>query len=290
MLCFPNAKINLGLNVVSKRADGYHNLETVFYPIGLKDALEVIPSGAGGSCRFFPSGIALEGRPDDNLVVKAYKLIAEEVQISPVDIHLLKKIPSGAGLGGGSADAAFMLNLLNDTFSLGYSPRRLERFAVKLGADCPFFVRNKPAFASGIGDVLKPVDLDLSRYYIVLVKPPFGVPTKDAYTMLTPRQPELPLTDVVRKPLAEWSEWMKNDFEEPVFKKYPEIRLLKEQLYDRGALYASMSGSGSAVYAFFEEEPDLENLFVGCFVWRSDVGATCSASGASTDDFAPSKL
>ncbi|MDR1517362.1 MAG: 4-(cytidine 5'-diphospho)-2-C-methyl-D-erythritol kinase [Dysgonamonadaceae bacterium] len=275
MLCFPNAKINLGLNVVSKRQDGYHNLETVFYPIGLKDALEIVPFEGKSPYRFSLSGIAIDGAVDDNLVVKAYKLIAKEKEIRPIDIYLLKQIPFGAGLGGGSADAAFMLKLLNDAFSLGYCEGELEVFAAKLGADCPFFVRNQPAFATGVGDVLEPIELDLSRYRFVLVKPPFGVPTKDAYALLSPREPEISLKEIVRKPLAEWRDCMKNDFETPVFKKYPQIQRIKDELYRRGAVYASMSGSGSAVYAFFDDAPGLDKGFEGCFVWKEGSRRVC---------------
>ncbi|OPZ29520.1 MAG: 4-diphosphocytidyl-2-C-methyl-D-erythritol kinase [Bacteroidetes bacterium ADurb.BinA174] len=267
MICFPNAKINLGLNIVSKRPDGYHNLETVFYPIGLKDALEIVPSESNEPYRFFQTGIEIKGNADDNLVIKALKLILQEKEISPIDIHLLKKIPFGAGLGGGSSDAAFMLKLLNNNFGLGYSDADLMRFAAKLGADCAFFIKNKPAFASGIGDELEEIELDLSDYFFVLVKPDIFVPTIDAYSMVSPKQPEISLKKIIKKPVSEWKEVMKNDFEPSVFKKYFEICKIKEQLYDRGAVYASMSGSGSSVYAFFEKETDIR--FDNCFVWKN---------------------
>lgn len=277
MICFPNAKINLGLNIISKRPDGYHNLETVFYPIGLKDALEIVPSdthaGADlqsvstGGYRFFQTGIKIQGNADDNLVVKALKLISEEKEIPPIDIHLLKKIPFGAGLGGGSSDAAFMLKLLNDTFHLGYTVSELEQKAARIGADCAFFIKKKPAFATGIGNELEEIELDLSNYFFVLVKPDIFVPTKDAYTMISPKQPEISLNEIAKKPISEWKELMKNDFEPSVFKKYPEICKIKEQLYDFGAIYASMSGSGSSVYAFFEKETDVK--FDNCFVWTN---------------------
>lgn len=288
MICFPNAKINLGLNIVSKRSDGYHNLETIFYPIGLKDALEIVPSETAPSMqselteprpepvkvqpepvegRFFQTGIEIQGNVNDNLVIKALKLISQEKEIPPIDIHLLKKIPFGAGLGGGSSDAAFMLKLLNDTFSLGYSISELEQKAATLGADCAFFIKNKPAFAFGIGDKLEEIELDLSDYYFVLVKPDVFVPTKDAYSMIHPQQPEISLKEIVQKPLSEWKELMKNDFETPIFKKYSEISTIKEQLYDLGAVYASMSGSGSSVFGFFESKPDLKNIFNNHFTW-----------------------
>lgn len=273
MICFPNAKINLGLNIVSKRPDGYHNLETVFYPIGLKDALEIVPAGADlpyvptEGYRFFQTGIEIRGNAADNLVIKALNLISEEKEIPPIDIHLLKKIPFGAGLGGGSSDAAFMLKLLNETFALNYSDLELEQRAAKIGADCPFFIKNKPAFATGIGNELTEVELNLSNYFLVLVKPGDFVSTKDAYAMVSPKQPNLSLKEIVKKPVSEWKELMKNDFEPSVFKKYPEICKIKEQLYELGAVYASMSGSGSSVFGFFEKQTDVS--FDNCFVWKN---------------------
>ena len=274
MICFPNAKINLGLNIVSKRPDGYHNLETVFYPIGLKDALEIVPSKSDEKYRFLQSGIETHGNPDDNLVIKAFNLISEEKEIPPIDIHLLKKIPFGAGLGGGSSDAAFMLRLLNDTFQFGYSDERLMQFAAKLGADCPFFIKNRPAFATGIGDELEEIDVNLDDYFFVLIKPPISVPTKDAYAMIVPQQPEISLKEIVKQPISEWKNVMKNDFEVPVFKKYPEIAAIKNKLYDFGAVYASMSGSGSSVFGIFRRgepmcSPEIEKHFEGCFMWTN---------------------
>lgn len=275
MICFPNAKINLGLHIVSRRPDGYHNLETVFYPIGLKDALEIIPMGAETisaateEYRFFQTGIHIRGIADDNLAVKALKLLRDGKEIPPIDIHLLKKIPSGAGLGGGSSDAAFMLKLLNDTFSLDCSDDELMHAAAQLGADCPFFIKNKPAFATGTGNELEEINLDLSNYFFVLVKPDISVPTKEAYSMITPGKPENSLGEIVRQPVSLWKEWMKNDFETPVFRKHPEIRDIKHQLYDLGAVYASMSGSGSSVFGFFTEEPDLNDSFPHHFIWTN---------------------
>lgn len=292
MICFPNAKINLGLHVVSRRRDGYHNLETIFYPIGLKDALEIIPLAerdaeveeftvTGESTgtmdefsprkyRFFPTGIPIEGAPENNLVIKALHLIATEKKLPEIDIHLLKKIPSGAGLGGGSSDAAFMLRLLNETFDLGYSKEELMLRAARLGADCPFFILNRPAFATGTGDELEPIELDLSNYMLLLVKPDIMVSTKEAYAMITPRKPDLPLREIIRKPPETWRELLKNDFEPPVFKKFPEICRIRQKLYEMGAVYASMSGSGSSVFGLFEKEPDWRGAFAGHFVWNSD--------------------
>ena len=268
MICFPNAKINLGLNIVSRRTDGYHNLETFFYPIGLRDALEIVPSGRKGDYRLFQTGVAIQGDKDDNLVIKALKLISEEKEIPGIDIHLFKKIPFGAGLGGGSSDAAFMLKLLNDTFSLGYTVPELEQKAARIGADCPFFIKNKPALAKGIGNLLEEVELDLSGYFFVLVKPGISVSTKEAYAMVSPVAPEIPLGEIIKKPVSEWKGLLKNDFELPVYKKFPEICRIKEQLYARGAVYASMSGSGSSVYGFFEKETDIR--FDNCWVWKNN--------------------
>lgn len=267
MICFPNAKINLGLNIVSRRANGYHNLETVFYPIGLKDALEIVPSESGEPYRFFQTGNEIKGNVDDNLVIKALKLISQEKEIPPIDVHLLKKIPFGAGLGGGSSNAAFMLKLLNETFSLGYSEIDLIRLAAQLGADCPFFIINKPAFATGIGEELEEIELDLSNYVFVLVKPDVFVSTKDAFAMITPTQPEISLKEIIKQPVSEWKELMRNDFEASIFPKYPEIGEIKQKLYDNGAIYASMSGSGSSVYGFFEKDIDIR--FDNCFVWKN---------------------
>ncbi|WP_298645977.1 4-(cytidine 5'-diphospho)-2-C-methyl-D-erythritol kinase [uncultured Proteiniphilum sp.] len=297
MICFPNAKINVGLHIVSRRTDGYHNLETIFYPIGLKDALEIIPApetglerpaevpGSAGSTgstaagqglssrkfRFFQTGIPIGNAPENNLVIKALNLIAAEKKLPEIDIHLLKKIPSGAGLGGGSSDAAFMLGLLNDTFSLGYSKEELILRAASLGADCPFFILNRPAFATGTGDKLEPIELNLSNYTLLLVKPDIMVSTKEAYAIITPQKPDLPLKEIVRKPPETWRELLKNDFEPPVFKKFPEICRIRQQLYEMGAVYASMSGSGSSVFGLFEKEPAWQGVFSGHFVW-SDKG------------------
>jgi 4-diphosphocytidyl-2-C-methyl-D-erythritol kinase len=268
MICFPNAKINLGLHVVSRRTDGYHNLETVFYPIGLKDGLEIVPTQASKqNYRFFQTGAPLEGNPESNLVVRARNLIAEEKALPEMDILLFKGIPSGAGMGGGSSDAAFMLDLLNRSFELGYSTEELMLRAGRLGADCPFFLLNKPAFASGTGDRLEPIDINLNDYTLLVVKPNATVSTKEAYAMIAPRTPATPLKEIVGNPPETWREALKNDFEPPVFKKFPEICRVKQQLYEMGAVYASMSGSGASVFGLFREKPDWQGAFDGRFVW-----------------------
>ena len=267
MICFPNAKINLGLNIVSKRKDGYHNIETIFYPIGLKDALEVLPSKGKMTYNLFSTGIDVGSNPENNLVIKALALMGADKYIPNIDIHLLKTIPSGAGLGGGSSDGAFMLTLLNNTFALGYSIDELQQFAVKLGADCAFFLKNKPAFATGIGDQLEDITLSLHNYHLVVVKPDISVSTKEAYAEIVPKQPEVSLKEIVKLPIEEWRTYMHNDFEAPIFKKHPAIAEIKQTLYHKGAVYASMSGSGTSVYGFFNKKPTLS--FPNCFVWNN---------------------
>lgn len=267
MILFPNAKINLGLNIVSKRPDGYHNLETIFYPLPVKDALEVILSTEGKDS-FNEAGLKVDSIPENNLVIKALRLLREEYNIPPVEVHLLKKIPFGAGIGGGSADAAFMLRLLNEQFSLGISNEKLVRLAAELGADCPFFIYNTPMFASGIGEILEPVELSLDNYYLVLVKPDIHVSTKDAFALVKPQYPEMSLKVIAKSPIEEWKKLMYNDFEKSIFSQYPEIGRIKEKLYSLGAVYASMSGSGSSVYAVFDRETDIKEEFTGCYVWE----------------------
>lgn len=269
MIAFPNAKINLGLRVVARRADGYHNIETLFYPIGLKEALEVIPSAhLKSGYRLFQYGTPVVGDPENNLVVKALKLIAEERKLPAIEIHLLKRIPSGAGLGGGSADAAAMLRLLNDSFHLDFSDDELMARAGRIGADCPFFLLNRPAYATGTGNLLEPFALDLKDYAIMVVKPSVTVSTKEAYAMIRPGEPERPLREILNDPPDTWCEQMKNDFEEPIFKKFPEICSIKRQLYEMGAIYASMSGSGAALFGIFRNLPEGKARFRDCFVWR----------------------
>jgi 4-diphosphocytidyl-2-C-methyl-D-erythritol kinase len=253
MITFPNAKINLGLNITEKRPDGYHNLETVFYPIPLEDALEVsIATNGNNKFTLHQSGIVTGGRPEDNLVVKAYLMLDEKFDLPPVDIHLYKHIPSGAGLGGGSADAAFMLKLLNDMFSLGLSIEALEGYASGLGADCAFFIRNRATFAEGTGNIFSPVSLSLEEYQLVVVKPDVFVSTQAAFATIKPRKPAHSLRETITRPVTEWKELMVNDFEASVFPRYPEIGEIKERLYLQGAVYASMSGSGSCVFGVFD--------------------------------------
>jgi len=267
MIIFPNAKINLGLNIVSKRSDGYHNLETIFYPIPIKDALEVIPSQDSKNS-FTEMGIKVDSLPENNLVVKALNLLRKDYSIPPINIHLLKKIPFGAGIGGGSADASFMLRLLNDTFSLGINDEKLIQIATQLGADCPFFIYNRPMFATGIGEQLEDIELSLNKYYLVLVKPDIHITTKEAFSQVKPEYPNISLKAIAKRPITDWKILMCNDFEKSVFPQYPRIAEIKQKLYDLGAIYASMSGSGSSVYGIFEKQTRLASQFSDCFVWE----------------------
>ena len=267
MITYPNAKINLGLNIVEKRPDGYHNLETVFYPINLQDALEVNLLEGEKEFSLKVSGVPIEGEPDNNLVVKAYRLLKKDYPEMPaIDIHMYKHIPTGAGLGGGSADAAFMIKLLNEKFKLNLSIEKMEEYAAILGADCAFFIQNKPVFATGIGNIFEPIQLSLKGYYLVLVKPDIFVSTKDAFAHIIPTQPTQSLKEIIRMPVETWRATMKNDFEDSVFQKFPEIAAIKDKLYDLGAVYASMSGSGSSVYGIFREQVEfVDEIFSGCF-------------------------
>lgn len=264
MITFPNAKINLGLNITEKRPDGYHNLETIFYPIPLEDALEACPRKEGPGCySLSQSGLSIEGDAENNLVVKAYKLLDETYHLPPVDIYLHKHIPSGAGLGGGSADAAFMLKLLNQMCSLNLTDDQLEAYAARLGADCAFFIRNQPTYAEGIGNIFSPVKLSLAGWQLLLVKPDIFVSTRDAFARIRPRRPERNLRDLISQPVESWKDYMINDFEESVFPQFPAIGDIKTELYHLGAVYASMSGSGSSVYGLFAPDVVLPDVDFG---------------------------
>jgi 4-diphosphocytidyl-2-C-methyl-D-erythritol kinase len=258
MVSFPNAKINLGLNVISQRADGYHNIETVFYPINLCDALEIVPAGDPKTALVL-SGISVNGNPEDNLVMKAFHLLKKDYDLPEITIYLRKNIPSGAGLGGGSSDAAYMLKLLNDFAALNLSFEQLEKYAASIGADCPFFIRNKPVFAEGTGNIFTPINLSLQGYYLVLIKPDIHVSTKEAYSCIEPKRSDFPLIETIQLPICEWKHRLVNDFEIGVFDRYPEIETIKRELYKRGAIYASMSGSGSSIFGIFEK-PDKFDL------------------------------
>ena len=252
MIAFPNIKINLGLSITEKRPDGYHNLETVFYPVALEDALEIRTSSeTEKKITLHQYGMEIAGNPEDNLVAKAYSLLDKEFHLPPVEIHLYKHIPSGAGLGGGSSDAAFMLKLLNDHFQLELSEEQLEVYAATLGADCAFFIKNKPTYAEGIGNLFSPIELSLSGYQIMIVKPNVFVSTREAFSNIHPHRPEYPVKEAILRPVAEWKDILINDFEASVFPQHPVIGEIKEELYHQGAIYASMSGSGSSVFGLF---------------------------------------
>ncbi len=257
MIVFPNAKINIGLNVVSRRDDGYHNLETIFYPVKLSDALEFVEAE---ETRLSFSGIKIDGEPHQNLILKAYHLLKADFNLPSLHFHLHKIIPLGAGLGGGSSDAAFTLKMLNINFNLGLSVHELESYALQIGADCPFFIQNIPVFATGIGNVFQNIELNLSNFEIIILKPPVSVSTPDAYRNVFPRNPKYRITEIAKTSVDEWKNLMVNDFENGVIRLYPQISELKQLLYDLGASYASMSGSGSAVFGIFRHLPtDLEN-------------------------------
>ena len=252
MLTFPNAKINIGLNITEKRPDGYHNLETIFYPIELCDALEFIKEEE--ETKFNCSGLEIEGESNNNLIMKAYRLLKEEFDLPSINIHLHKTIPMGAGLGGGSADAAFMLKMLNKEFSLELSAQELEKRASKLGADCAFFIENKPTLAKGIGNIFEPTTINLAGYHIILIKPNVHVSTAEAYGGCKPQRWTTPLEEAIKRPITEWKDCIFNDFEKTVFIAHPELAEIKEMLYRKGAIYAAMSGSGSTIYGIFDKE------------------------------------
>ena len=258
MIIFPNCKINLGLNVLRKRADGYHELETIFYPVPWTDALEIIEAD---SFSFSSDGLRIPGDRDDNICIKAYQLLKKDFDIAAVKMHLKKAIPIGAGLGGGSADGTFTLKLLNDFFSLELSNDQLRGYATKLGADCAFFVDNKATLATGIGDSFESVDLDLTGKKIIVIFPKTAINTSWAYAQLKLKEESRPsLSDVISEPIETWKETLTNDFESEVVKVIPTVKKIKTGFYESGALYASMSGSGSSIYGIFNEDADVDAI------------------------------
>lgn len=254
MIVYPNCKINLGLRILRKRADGYHDLETIFYPIKLNDMLEVLPGKpmAGLPVQLSLSGIPVSGNAADNLCVKAWHLLKNAYpELPPVQLHLHKIIPTGAGLGGGSADAAFTLLLLNKLFRLNCPMEQLAAFALQLGSDCPFFLTNSPCLATGRGEILTPVPLDLNGYALMLVNPGIHVSTAAAFAGITPAEPATSVNEIIQLPVSQWKDRLLNDFEKTVFAQHPEIAAIKDTLYAAGAVYAAMSGSGSTVFGLF---------------------------------------
>ena len=277
MITFPIAKINLGLNVVEKRPDGYHNLQTVFYPVPIKDALEIVPMSEGFpsdvDCDLKVTNIHIEGDEQRNLVVRAYQLLKQDLPTLPrIHTHLWKGIPTQAGMGGGSSDCAYMIRILNESFELQLTDEQMQRYAAQLGADCAFFIKSVPCYAEGIGEKLEPISLDLSGWHIGVVRPDIPVPTKEAFSRIHPHYPSMNCREVVMQPVETWRENLVNDFEESVFALHPEIGAVKEQLYKMGATYAAMSGSGSALFGLFKEKPDfLSGHFSGMFTFVGEL-------------------
>jgi len=257
MIAFPHAKINLGLYVTSKRPDGFHNLETLFYPLPLHDVLEIVPSD---KIRFFPTGLTVHGEKANNLVLRAHQLLQEKfTAVGPLEIHLHKAIPMGAGLGGGSSDAATMLQLVNDCFKLNLTKEKLADYALELGSDCPFFLQQVPCFATGRGEILEPAPLDLSRYSFLLIHPEIHIHTALAFSGIHPEIPPVNIKEIITQPIADWKTTLSNIFEISVFKAHPLLRQIKEKLYACGALYVSLTGSGSTLFGIFPkgELPEL---------------------------------
>ncbi|SRR5260221_3948098 len=257
MIIFPNAKINIGLNIINRRVDGYHNLETIFYPVKINDALEIIEAE---ELSFQSSGLEIPGKVEDNLCIKGYHLLKKYFDLPPVKIHLHKHIPIGAGLGGGSADAAFFIRLMDQKFNLKLTDEQMIDYARQLGADCAFFIQNEPVFAFERGDEFEPIKLDLSNYKIVIVTPDIHISTAEAFGGIKPAPVKHSLLELIYEPVSSWKNHIKNDFEVSIFKNHPTIRGVKAALYEAGALYASMSGSGASVFGIFDKTPDLSEI------------------------------
>ncbi len=268
MIVFPNAKINIGLNIMQRRMDGFHNIETVFYPVPWTDILEIIVSQQED---FTFEGIKVDCELQDNLCYKAWQLLKNDFHLPPIKLFLYKNIPSGAGLGGGSSNAAFTLKSLNKLFSLDLNEDMLIQYASKLGSDCAFFIKNQAAYATGKGDIFSEVPVNLSGYYILIVKPQIHMATAEAYKLVSPQQPANSLTELISLPLTKWKSQISNDFEEPVFRIYPELKTIKDKLYSLGAVYAAMSGSGSAIYGLFTDKIDYSNEFDGMVCWMKQL-------------------
>lgn len=261
MVIFPKSKINLGLRITGKRPDGYHDIETIFYPVGLCDALELVAGDEQqGKDILTVTGIVPEGEPENNLVIRAVKKLRERDPFTFLKIHLHKAIPSGAGLGGGSSDAAFVLKAINRFYELSNDNEDLKRIAFELGSDCPFFIDSQPAFASGRGEKLKPVDPVLEGLHILLINPGIVISTRDAYESCRPAAPSSDLTEIIKEPIGQWRHLIFNDFEKTLFKKYHRLEEIKTLLYSSGALYSSLSGSGSTVYGIFPDKPKVPDV------------------------------
>jgi 4-diphosphocytidyl-2-C-methyl-D-erythritol kinase len=265
MVSFPPCKINLGLNIISKRTDGYHNIVTCFYPVPWHDILEIVPARMG---TFSVSGEPVPGAAKDNLCIKAYDALSKDFKLPEVSIHLHKNIPLGAGLGGGSADGAYTLRMLNELFSLSLTPDALKMYAARLGSDCAFFIDETPAIGTARGEVLQPIQLSLKGKYLVIVKPEVQISTAEAYNRISPGQPTVDLITILEKhPVSEWKAIIKNDFEENLFQQFPIIEAIHQKLYAFGADFASLSGSGSSVFGIFENSVELKTEFEGLTYW-----------------------
>ena len=268
MLSFPNAKINIGLSIIEKRSDGFHNLESCFYPVGWSDVLEIIPAK---KLSFKSSGIEIPGNPESNLCLKAYHLVNQNFKLPPVMIHLHKIIPIGAGLGGGSANCAVTIKTLNELFELNMSVEMMENYARQLGSDCAFFIQNKPKFCFGKGDKFEEIKVDLSGKFIILVNPNIHISTAEAYSGVKPQKTNIDLKKILQTPVNQWVDVVKNGFENHLLPKYPVIETIKNSLYVHGAEYASMTGSGSTVFGIFNQEIDLKETFANYSVWQGNL-------------------
>ncbi|MDX2442648.1 MAG: 4-(cytidine 5'-diphospho)-2-C-methyl-D-erythritol kinase [Bacteroidales bacterium] len=269
MIAFPNAKINLGLNIVSKRSDGFHNLESVFLPLKLADILEVIPKHHNdeSSADFFQSGIPIDVDPEKNLVIKAYNLLKTDFDLPPVKIALHKIIPFGSGLGGGSSDATSVVLMLDEIFQLNMTEQIMVSYLEKIGSDCPFFIRNNVSKVQGRGELIRPFSLDLKGVYVVIVVPNISISTQEAFRLIVPKTPKKSLKESLQCLVEEWDTNVINDFEEVLFPIYPELKAIKDRLNNMGAVYASLSGSGSAIYGLFASEIEVHEYFPGMFTW-----------------------
>ncbi|HTF82088.1 MAG TPA: 4-(cytidine 5'-diphospho)-2-C-methyl-D-erythritol kinase [Cytophagales bacterium] len=268
MISFPNIKINIGLNIVGKRDDGYHNIESIFYPLPLSDVLEMIPSSE--ETTFIATGIEIPGAIEHNLCLKAFGLLQSDFNLPHLHIHLHKIVPIGAGLGGGSSDAAFVLKMVNEKFALGLSIENLESYARRLGSDCAFFIEDKPKYCFQKGDEFIPIALDISPYFIVVIYPKLHISTAEAYAGVKPKASAYDLKTAIAAPIDTWKHTIRNDFEDSIFPKYPTLGAIKDMLYEMGALYSSMTGSGSSLFGIFKKKMDTSHLEKNYWVWTSD--------------------
>ncbi len=273
MVVFPNAKINIGLDIVSRRSDGYHNIETIMVPVPWRDILEIVPA-QGSESTLTITGRKVDCPVEKNLVMKAFRAMQQSYNVPDVDIYLHKVIPDGAGLGGGSADAAYMITAVNELFNLNATKEDLAKVAATIGADCPFFIYNTPMLATGIGAEFCDIELDLAGYKILIVKPQVSVPTAQAYAGVTPQMPERSLKELIATPPCQWLGVVKNDFEKSIFLIHPIVAKLKQEIIKMGAEYASMSGSGSAVYGIFKNDilsEEMLPMFEQCDIFVGDL-------------------